>query len=86
MFLKQLFLIILTFCIPVANSYGQLNHWPKDTSPEEVGLRIAERFIASPHGVYNSPGTKPHIPLFELCTWYGSLTFADLPSNKYVRT
>jgi len=83
---KQFFFIILTFCILVANSYGQFNDWPKGKSPEEVGLRIAERFISSAHGVYNSPGTKPHIPYFEVCTWYGALTFADLTANNDLRT
>jgi rhamnogalacturonyl hydrolase YesR len=55
-------------------------------SPEETGLRIAERFIASPHGVYNAPGTKPHIPYFEACTWYGALGFAQLTGNTSLQT
>jgi rhamnogalacturonyl hydrolase YesR len=56
--------------------------WPKGSSPEEVGLRVAKKFLASPHGVYNAPNTKPHIPYFEVCTWYGALTFAQQTKDK----
>jgi unsaturated rhamnogalacturonyl hydrolase len=62
-----------------------LEKWPKGSSPEEIGLRVAERFVASPHGVYGAPDTKPHIPYFEVCTWYGALTFADLAKNTQLQ-
>lgn len=47
--------------------------WPAGKSPEEIGKRISERFLLWPHGVYGS-GSIPHIPYFEVCTWYGALT------------
>jgi rhamnogalacturonyl hydrolase YesR len=59
-----------------------LNSWPKNGSPTEIGQKLTKRFLESPHGVYNSPGTKPHIPYFEVCTWYGALTFADLTHDS----
>lgn len=58
-----------------------LDKWPKGTSPEEVGKKVSERFIQSAHGVYGY-GTKPHIPYFEVCTWYGALTFSKETSDK----
>jgi|APTNR8051073442_1049403.scaffolds.fasta_scaffold00003_527 rhamnogalacturonyl hydrolase YesR len=58
-----------------------MDKWPKGTSPEEVGKKVSEHFIQSSHGVYGY-GTKPHIPYFEVCTWYGALTFAKEASDK----
>lgn len=55
------------------------------TSAKETGLQVAEKFISSPHGVYNAPNTKPHIPYFEVCTWYGALSFAHLTSNTQLK-
>lgn len=55
-------------------------------SPRETGLRVAERFIASAHGVYTAPGTKSHIPYFEVGAWYGALGFAQLTRNVILQT
>ncbi len=81
---KKLLICFLFSLLIVKVSHAQPDekNWPKGTSPHETGLRVAERFIASPHGIYNAPGTKPHIPYFEVCTWYGALTFAQLTKNK----
>jgi len=73
------------FIMP-AIGLGQFKDWPKGSAPEEIGLRLTEHFISSPHGVYNSPGVRPHIPYFEVCTWYGALSFANLSNNNVLRT
>ena len=52
------------------------------SSANETGLKVARKFIVSSHGVYNAPNTKPHIPYFEVCTWIGALSFAELSSNE----
>ncbi|MBX2963148.1 MAG: glycoside hydrolase family 88 protein [Cyclobacteriaceae bacterium] len=55
------------------------NPWDKfsdEKSPEKVGKRLANLFLKSPHGDYNISNIKQHIPYFEVCTWYGALTFA----------
>jgi unsaturated rhamnogalacturonyl hydrolase len=52
-----------------------------ETSPKTIGEKVAERFLTSPHGKYNT-NDKAHIPYFEVCTWYGALTFAKQTSNK----
>ncbi|HEY6506222.1 MAG TPA: glycoside hydrolase family 88 protein [Chitinophagaceae bacterium] len=77
--------LLLLQCYTMVNAQHDLTDWPKGSSPGEVGLRVAERFVASPHGVYNAPGTKPHIPYFEVCAWYGALSFADLSGNNDLR-
>jgi len=59
-------------------------NFPEGTSPQEVGLKLTKHFLQSPHGVYGG-NVKPHIPYFEVCNWYGALTFADLTNNDSIR-
>ncbi|HEU5292210.1 MAG TPA: glycoside hydrolase family 88 protein [Cyclobacteriaceae bacterium] len=75
-------LILLLFLILTGkNAHAQLSNWPSGTSPQEIGKKVSHRFLQSPHGVYGY-GAKPHIPYFEVCTWYGALTFAKETRNK----
>ena len=85
MFYRQLLLTTIVFTV-AGKSDGQFKNWPIGTSPEKIGIRVAEHFIASPHGVYTAPGTKPHIPYFEVCTWYGAFGFAQLTQNSSLQT
>jgi unsaturated rhamnogalacturonyl hydrolase len=50
--------------------------WPQGTSPEEVGERVAQHFVSSPHQ------NAPYIGYAEACTWYGALTFAQLAGDR----
>jgi rhamnogalacturonyl hydrolase YesR len=75
------FTLIISVCIQAAFAQKMFRKWPAGASPQEIGKRVTEKFIQSPHGVYNAPNTIPHIPYFEVCTWYGSLTFASLSNN-----
>jgi unsaturated rhamnogalacturonyl hydrolase len=54
-------------------------NWPTGTSPQEVGKRVAEHFIPSPH---QGNGT---IFYGEVATWYGALTFAELTHDTGLR-
>lgn len=57
--------------------------WPKGASPEEVGARIAERFLAQPHSQYGRVGKTPkQITYPDVCTWYGALCFAKETRNN----
>ena len=58
-------------------------NWPAGTSPQEIGKRVAENFVARPfrYGVTNNP-TRKAIMYQEACTWYGSLTVAQLTGDK----
>ncbi len=71
----SLYVFLLLLLITGACAQKNLTDWPKGTAPEEVGEKVAERFLVSPHGKYNT-NDKAHIPYFEVCTWYGALTFA----------
>jgi unsaturated rhamnogalacturonyl hydrolase len=59
-----------------------LGPWPAGASPQEVGLLVAQRFVASPHPGFNRGGRMSPIIYPETCAWYGALTFAQLTGNK----
>src|ERR1700686_5238312 len=71
-------LLILTFTLslPAAAQTNYFTDWPTGTSPAEVGKRVAEHFVTSPHA------NPKHIVYQEVCTWYGALTFAQLSGDK----
>ncbi len=48
------------------------SNWPAGRSPQEVGKRLADHFVTSPHQY------TPTIHYSEVCAWYGALTFAQL--------
>ena len=55
------------------------SNWPKGTSPQEVGKRVAEHFVVSPHQY------TPTLHYAEVVAWYGSLTFAQLTKDDALR-
>jgi unsaturated rhamnogalacturonyl hydrolase len=55
---------------------GDFDSWPAGDSPQEIGKRVAEHFVASPHGNFGRTNPPAHITYPEVCTWYGALTFA----------
>ena len=65
-----------------AQASNDLRHWPKGASPEEIGKRVAERFVLTSHTNFNRP-TPPRVITYpETCTWYGALTFARQTNDK----
>jgi rhamnogalacturonyl hydrolase YesR len=59
------------------------SNWPAATSPQEVGKRVAENFVARPFAygaTKNSPRKAIMYP--DMCSWYGSLTVAQLTGDK----
>lgn len=56
-----------------------LSNWPAGRSPQEVGRRVAEHFLAMPHQ------GKTTIGYSEVGTWYGALTFAQLTRDDSLR-
>lgn len=55
---------------------GDLTHFPKGSTPTEIGKRVADRFVASPHPNFGKPTPPKQITYPEVCAWYGALTFA----------
>src|SRR6266404_9658641 len=71
-----LLILTLTFTLPAAAQTNYFTNWPTGTSPAEVGKRVAEHFVTSPHA------DAKHIVYQEVCAWYGALTFAQLSGDK----
>jgi unsaturated rhamnogalacturonyl hydrolase len=72
-----LILPFVSAALPAQQDY--FNNWPAGDSPQEVGKRLAEHFITSPH---QGNGT---IFYGEVGTWYGALTFAQLTNDTDLR-
>ena len=62
--------------VPCMAQQKEFGDWPVGTSPEEVGKRVAERFVSTPR----LTGVSQIYPA--ICTWYGALTFAQLTGDK----
>jgi unsaturated rhamnogalacturonyl hydrolase len=72
----------LIFLAAVATGSAQqdyFSNWPPGRSPQEIGKRLAEHFVTSPHQ-YSAT-----IHYAEVATWYGSLTFAQLTHDDALR-
>jgi rhamnogalacturonyl hydrolase YesR len=61
---------------------GDLIHFPQGCSPKEVGSRVAEHFLATPHTNFGRPTPPKVITYPEVCTWYGALAFAKVSGDK----
>ena len=77
----SLLVILVSVFIVNGQSSSDLKKWPAGSSPQEIGKKIAEHFLVSPHPA-DAYASKPHIPYFEVCTWYGALTFAKETGDK----
>ncbi len=67
------------------SSKANLETWPKGSSPEAIGKRVADRFIATPHPNFGRPAPPKTITYPEVCAWYGALTFAKESKDKNLK-
>jgi unsaturated rhamnogalacturonyl hydrolase len=80
---RQLIAVILSVALcPAAHSQNGFTRWPAGTSPKQIGKRVTERFLATPHLLSTGEATQPYIAYPESVTWYGALTFAQLSHDK----
>ena len=68
--------MILAAARPSVAQSTDFASWPARSSPAEIGKRVAEHFVGSPHQ------DRRRIIYPEVCTWYGALTFAQLTGDK----
>ncbi len=71
---------------PCIGQDKNLSNWPAGTSPNEIGKRVAERFVSGPHTNFGQPGAPQYITYPEAVAWYGALTFAQLSGDKNLST
>ncbi len=64
------------------NAQQEFKNWPAGTSPREVGKRVAERFVVTPHTNFGRSEPTTFITYPESVAWYGALTFAHLSVDK----
>jgi rhamnogalacturonyl hydrolase YesR len=86
-FMKYLLTITVIYISVVAHAQtakdiAEFKTWPKGSSPKEIGKRIADHFIATPHTNFGRPVPPKVITYPETCTWYGALTFAKETGDK----
>ena len=76
-FATGLLLSVGTLTLSAQQDY--FSNWPAGTSPQEVGKRVAEHFIPTPH--------QGNSTIFygEVATWYGALTFSQLTHDTDLR-
>ena len=65
--------------LPLAAQQNYFSNWPAGRSPNEIGKRLAEHFVVSPHYPHHT------IVYSEVGTWYGALTFAKLTHDTDLR-
>ena len=74
--------IILYCCVhqpPTKTPFAVFSLWPNGCSPQEIGKRVAERFVVTPHSAISKSAA---ITYPETCTWYGALQFAESTNDK----
>ncbi len=62
-----------------------LVHWPVGSSPQEIGVRIAKKFLSTPHSQFSYlqySVTPTQITYSEVCTWLGGLWFAGVTDDS----
>lgn len=73
-------LLALALFMPMAHAQqAYFSGWPEGTSPAEVGKRLADHFVSSPHQY----GDTLHYS--EVVTWYGALQFAAVTQDTALR-
>jgi rhamnogalacturonyl hydrolase YesR len=77
-------LILVSGCLGLGVAEGQyFENWPAGTAPAEVGKRLAEHFVASPHQYLSA--ANPTLHYSEVVSWYGALTIAKLSHDDALR-
>jgi rhamnogalacturonyl hydrolase YesR len=62
-----------------------LKHFPRQSSPRQIGNRVARRFLESQHPDFGRKKPPKSITYPEVCTWYGALTFAKATHNREMK-
>ena len=81
--------VVFALCglLGAAASFAQNQHfgdWPAGTDPKEVGKRVAERFIPTPHMEMPSHGNRA-LHYAQVATWVGALQFALVTRDDDLR-
>jgi len=80
----MLFAVCTIFLVAAepAKEHKEFSEWPAGQSPREIGKRVAERFVATPHTNFGRSVPPEHITYPEAVAWYGALQFAKLSGDS----
>ncbi len=80
-----LFLIALVLSsVMFAQKSYDLKNFPKGSRPEEIGLKLVEHYLDTPHSHWGDINSKYEVKLItypDVCAWLGSLWFAQSTGN-----
>jgi rhamnogalacturonyl hydrolase YesR len=77
-------LFLFLFSVGVSAQSKHFKNWEAGTSPQEVGKRVAENWLA--RGFEYETGKRKFVIYPEICVWYGALTVADEIENKQLKS
>jgi len=80
----KLFTLLAIWIAVAAPLYSQkeFSNWPAGSSPQQIGKKLAQHFIETPHTNFGRPEPPTQITYPEVATWYGALTFAKLSNDR----
>ena len=80
----SIILILFFFSANAKTKEYDLKSFPKGQTPQEIGTRIAEKFLQTKHSQYGNthPAKAPtQITYPDVCTWLGGMWFANITKN-----
>jgi rhamnogalacturonyl hydrolase YesR len=75
-------IVLMTLPLLGQKQPKEFTKWPAGSSPQEIGKRVTERYLETPHSNFGRPEPPPFVTYPEVATWYGALTFAQLSGDK----
>lgn len=86
--MSRVWVLIALFAV-VSQAFGaeHFKDWPAGASPAEIGKRVAERFVPTPHldMPYLGEEARDSLHYAEVVSWYGALTFAQLTNDAALK-
>ena len=79
-------LAFIAFCSSASAQFKEFKKWPPGTSPQEVGKRVAEHLVTTPHSNFGRKEPPSFITYPESVAWYGALTFAQVSNDQDLTT
>lgn len=92
--MKKVFSILSVLLLAAAPSAKaqkswDLKHFPKGSQPEEIGVRLTERYLRTPHSHWGDIASKNKVMLVtypDVCAWLGALWFTTGTGNDSLYT
>ena len=80
---SQILLLFFTASSVYSQSYD-LKKFPKGSQPEEIGIKLTERYLQTPHSHWGNIDGKHKVTFItyaDVCVWLGALWFTDATKN-----